>query len=146
MSASTWLTALALALAPVVCQPASAQEDWMSEADLARTFAGKTITGRYASGRPFTEQYREDGRLEYRERGTVIAGKWAVEAGAFCTIYDQDASGGCYRVRRLTGNCYEFYFVARTQRDAADKPRRPDWTARGSIEGEKGACQDELAA
>jgi len=143
-----FLLTLNLAVAPILpVAPAHADGDlWMSEAELRATFIGKTITGRYAGGKPFTEHYRSNGRLEYREHGSTIGGRWSVKAGTFCTLYDRDTIGGCFRVRHLIGNCYEFYFVARTETEAAEQPRAPDWTARGSIEGERGACADEHTA
>lgn len=118
----------------------------MSAGELEQAFAGKTITGRYASGRPFTETYRADRRVEYREGGTRFGGRWSIEAGTFGTIYDGDSTGGCFRVARVAGNCYEFYFVARTEADATTRPGRPEWTARGSVEGKGAACAEELAA
>lgn len=136
---------LVFSAASLATTVAADSSSWMSEAELRTAFTGKTISGRYAGGRPFTEHYRQDGRLEYRERGNLIDGNWSVEAGAFCTIYDRDASGGCFRVRHITNNCFEFYFVARTEEEAAAAPRAPDWTARGSIEGQRGACEEEHA-
>jgi hypothetical protein len=122
-----------------------APETWMSAGELEQAFAGKTITGRYASGKPFSETYRADHGLEYREKGVLFGGRWSIEAGTFCTIYDRDQSGGCFRVARVARNCYEFYFVARTEADAARRPKQPHWTARGSVEGEGAACAEELA-
>lgn len=119
------------------------QAAWMSEVAIRAAFSGVTLEGKYGSGKPFTETYEKDGRIAYREGGMSIAGKWSVEAGTFCTIYDSDPTGGCYRVRQVGGNCYEFYFVARTEDQAKAEPRDPSWTARGSIVGQTGSCAEQ---
>lgn len=121
----------------------AAEGPWMNEGEMTAAFSGVTLEGKYGSGRPFSEIYRKDGSLEYREAATVIGGRWSVEADAFCTIYDNDPSGGCYRVKKVAGNCYEFYFVARTQQQAQSDPKRPSWTARGSIVGKPGICSEQ---
>ena len=121
----------------------TADANWLSEEEMHAAFSGATLEGKYGNGRPFTEIYQNDGNLEYREAANVINGKWSVEAGAFCTIYDNDSSGGCYRVKKASINCYEFYFVARTEQQAQSKPEQPSWTARGSIVGKPGICTEE---
>lgn len=132
-----------LALAQVDARADRAQEAWMSEAEMSSAFAGATLEGKYGDGRPFRERYKNDGRVEYEERSLTNGGSWSVQAGTFCTIYDGDASGGCFRVKQVGRNCYEFYFVARTEMEAHRDQRRPDWTARGSVVGKPGICQEE---
>jgi hypothetical protein len=116
---------------------------WLQGADLAQALAGKTIEGRYGNGQAFTERYLSDGRVEYLENGAQIGGHWSITAGTFCTIYDDQVSGGCFRVSRASANCFEFYFAAATE-EAAPGPAgsKPSWTARGSISGEPNACPD----
>lgn len=121
---------------------ASAAEVWMADGDLTAAFKGVTIDGHYASGKTFTERYGSDGRLEYQERDRHTRGRWSVELGAFCTIYDQDSTGGCYRVKRVGRNCFEFYFIARTEEQARRDPNAPSWTARGWRNGEAATCAD----
>jgi hypothetical protein len=67
-----------------------------------------------------------------------------VTEGTLCTIYDQQDTGGCYRVTRVAPNCFEFYFVSRTE-DSAPGPNGtiPHWTARGAVQGKANACQDQ---
>ncbi len=117
---------------------------WMDGAELVQRFGGATIDGRYASGKAFTERYEPDGRLTYTEHSLTLGGHWSVTEDTLCTIYDGDASGGCYRVARVAPNCYEFYFVSRTE-DAAPGPPDgiPRWTARGAVQGQSSACKDE---
>lgn len=135
-------TAFALAAGLLAShQPLSAVERWMTEAEMKEVLAGKTLDGTYRSGRTFTETYRPDGRLHYRDDNRASAGHWSVTAGTFCTIYDEDPTGGCYRVHREGANCYEFFFVARTENQAST-PGTPSWTARAWISGEKSTCVD----
>ncbi len=115
---------------------------WMPDADLTATFSGKSVSGHYASGRTFEETYAADGQVSYAEDGYSSGGKWSVQAGSFCTIYDNDPAGGCYRVRREGANCYEFYFIARTEVQAKYDPRKPDWTARAWFKGQVPTCKD----
>ena len=117
---------------------------WMSHGELRKTFAGHAIEGHYADGRTFTESYRPDRRLEYIEGGRVQTGYWEIVAGTFCTIYDGAGDGGCFRVRMLSANCFEFYFQARDEKSAADLKRRgrPSWTARAWRTGAVSTCQE----
>lgn len=114
---------------------------WLRDAEITAALAGKTIDGRYASGRGFTEHYDPDGRVQYMEEGATIGGRWSVTAGTLCTIYDTDPAGGCFRVARVSANCFEFFFATRTE-EAAPGGETPQWTARGSVTGEASACQD----
>jgi hypothetical protein len=66
-------------------------------------------------------------------------GQWSVHAGAFCTIYDNDRAGGCYLVRKMSENCFEFYFIARTEQQAL-RPGRPTWTAQAWLKGDPSTC------
>lgn len=78
--------------------------------------------------------------LDYFEGPREATGHWSVVSDTFCTIYGDDPSGGCFRVARIGANCFEFYFVARTE----DQVRRredgkPGWTTRGWVKGRKPA-------
>ena len=107
-------------------------------------FGGKTIQGYYASGKAFTEIYLADGRIEYRETGIEYRGHWSLQAGRFCTIYHSDPTGGCYQVRQVSENCYEFYFVTRTEVQAAERDLgRPAWTARAAVSDRDATCSDK---
>ena len=135
--------AVLLALSAPAALAADAAALWLPSEGIARALTGKTIEGRYANGRAFTERYLADGHLEYLEDGETIGGHWSVTAGTLCTIYDTDPTGGCFRVTKAGANCFEFYFAARTEA-AAPGPEGsvPAWTARGSVSGEPEACHD----
>ena len=120
------------------------QPVWLNDGEILDQFRDATIEGRYASGKAFTERYAADGGVTYKEPGVRLGGHWSVTEGTLCTIYDGDASGGCYRVARVDTNCYEFYFVSRTEAAAPGPPDgKPAWTARGALRGKPSACRDE---
>lgn len=119
------------------------QPEWMQDAEIHAAFAGHTIEGYYADKRGFSERYDADGRLEYVEPYLQSVGRWSVRANAFCTIYDRDPTGGCYRVERLGANCFAFYFISRSERQAERDPLdRPMWTARGWRRDEPSTCEE----
>ena len=135
---------LALLLSALALAPASAEDSWMSEDALKAAFASKTIQGHYASGKAFTETYTADGTIAYQERSVAYHGHWSLQAGTFCTIYDTDPTGGCYQVKQISDNCYEFYFVARTEAEAASLgPGVPSWTARAAVSDRDATCADK---
>ena len=131
------------ALSVLAPAKAAATAIWLGDNEIKDQLGGRTIEGRYASGRAFTETYLANGRVEYLEKGASIGGHWSVIAGTLCTIYDTDPAGGCFRVSKAGKNCFEFYFVTRTE-DAAPGAdnAKPAWTARGAVSGEATACQD----
>ncbi len=118
-------------------------KDWLTAAEIESGLGGKTLEGMYATGQRFTERYLQGGQLEYVEGGVAMSGHWSVTKGTLCTIYDADPAGGCYRVARSGSNCYEFYFVSRSE-EAAPGPLgvKPDWTARGAVDGKVDACKE----
>jgi hypothetical protein len=86
--------------------PSPAMSTWMSDKELSVRFDGATLDGQYADGRAFTERYDRDGSVKYTERRLTLGGYWSITEGTLCTIYDRDASGGCYRVSQVGPNCY----------------------------------------
>lgn len=138
--------AVTMALLPAYAEGPTT--NWMHGSELKSAFAGTTIEGTYADGRPFEESYFDSGRLKYVEamRNRVQHGNWSIVSGTFCTIYDIRPTGGCFRVRRQSANCYEFYFQARTKKEARNPgPGRPTWTARGWRKGEPSTCNERPA-
>ena len=116
---------------------------WLTASEIEQTLKGHTLEGMYVSGRRFTERYLESGAVEYIETGVITRGHWSVTEGTLCTIYDNDPTGGCFRVAASGKNCLEFYFVARSEEAAPCPPGvKPSWTARGAVDGEAEACKD----
>ena len=119
----------------------------MSESAMTHAFGGKSIDGTYADGVAFTETYGADGRLDYRERGRDMTGRWLVRGGSFCTLYDTSPTGGCFRVVRKGANCFEFYFVARDDKQIErGQGQPPSWTAQAWIKGEFATCSEAPTA
>ena len=129
-----------------IAQSALRQQPWMSADALKSAFSGVTIEGFYADGRPFEESYFKTGRLKYTEefRKRTQRGHWSIVSGTFCTIYDARPTGGCFRVRRHSHNCFEFYAQASTEAEAR-KPNlgHPAWTARAWRKGEPSTCHEK---
>lgn len=139
------ITLVAFTIWASVPVQAVADLDWLGESALNQAFSGKTIEGHYSDGATFVENYGGDGRLNYKDGKREEHGRWSIEAGTFCTIYDLDPSGGCYRVHKVSDNCFEFYFAARTVEQAQQTPRdKPSWTARGWVKGETSTCADNV--
>lgn len=127
-----------------VCHAAVAEPAWMGEGELSSTFSGSTINGHYADGRTFTERYFDDRALAYSEGPREATGHWSVISGTFCTIYSGDPSGGCFRVAQIGNNCFEFYFVARTEEQVRrNDDGKPGWTARAWISDRPATCKED---
>jgi len=112
---------------------------WMDDADLETTFSGKTIAGLYPSGRGFVETFRIGGRVQYQDDRRRVSGRWTINSGNFCTIYEGDNTGGCYSVRRMGKNCFEFYFISRTE-NTKRRPEEPTWTAQAWLSDATSTC------
>lgn len=129
----TGLAVILPAAIMLLASSAWAEQVWMTDAELRASFAGTTIDGQYVDGRSFRERYETGGALVYDEQAGKrrMTGYWNIVSGRFCTIYDGVASGGCFRVRQVSGNCFEFFFETRTEEEARRSTlRKPTWTAR----------------
>lgn len=136
--------ALSALFAVGVLSSVLAAKQWMGEEELRATFAGVTVDGNYEDGRSFTESYRGDMAVAYSEGLRETMGHWSVISDTFCTIYKGDPSGGCFRVTRIGANCFEFYFVARTEAQVRRRNEgKPGWTARAWIKNQPASCQEE---
>ncbi|MGF1650995.1 MAG: hypothetical protein ACFCUN_11145 [Hyphomicrobiaceae bacterium] len=120
-------------------------EAWLSGAEIERQLAGSTIEGRYDTGRGFREAYGFDGRLAYAEEGTSeIFGTWSIVSNAFCTFYDTDLNGGCFRVTQPSDNCFHFHFAASTTEEAHwSDYAAPMWTAQAWLVDRPPTCDEK---
>ncbi|MFM9938719.1 MAG: hypothetical protein ACKVP7_04395 [Hyphomicrobiaceae bacterium] len=133
-------------LAPISVASAETAVDWMGDAEIRRTFGGISIDGVYADGVKFTESYTEGGRITYRDPRKAMSGRWSVVNHAFCTLYDEYSSGGCFKVSRHSANCYEFYFLTGNESEAAAAEGiRPNWTALGWDRTKPATCDEKPA-
>lgn len=125
---------------------AGAGSPWMSDADLKTTFSGRNLAGVYPNGSKFAESYAPDGRLKYADETNKHTGHWSIQAGTFCTIYDGSQTGGCFYVARHSSNCFEFFFVTRTEDEArAQRHGKPSWTARAWHADRASTCDEKPA-
>ncbi|NOU08341.1 MAG: hypothetical protein HOO99_19375 [Hyphomicrobiaceae bacterium] len=102
--------------------------DFLDDAEIKRDVVGSDFAGHYADGRPWQEHYHVDEKLVYTEAGRSVDGYWTLKEGMFCTLYRGALSGGCWRLKRIGTNCFEFYDAGAADRGAA---ARRLWTARG---------------
>lgn len=134
-----------VAAAGLAARSLNALEFWMTGAQLKGTFAGAAIAGEYVDGRTFNETYDTSGSLSYVEptNSRDWSGSWSITNGRFCTIYDVSGTGGCFRVRRTSFNCFEFYFDTRTEAEARRSTlRTPTWTARARRTDTPSTCNE----
>ncbi len=97
------------ALAAFAWSDASAEAVLMSPTELTATFSGGVFDGVYADNSPWKETYNSDGSIAYSDRFGPREGAWSIRgAGDFCTYYT-DGSGACWRVERVSENCFRFY-------------------------------------
>jgi hypothetical protein len=102
---------IALAAGIATGPPASAQPLHMSDAEVTATFSGGAFDGVYADNSPWKETYNSDGSIIYSDRFGPRKGEWSVRGtGDFCTYYT-DGSGACWRVERVSENCFRFYIA-----------------------------------
>jgi hypothetical protein len=100
---------ITLAAAVATGPSALAQQLQMGGAEITATFSGGAYEGVYADNSPWKETYNSDGSIVYSDRFGPRTGQWSVRgAGDFCTYYT-DSSGACWRVERVSENCFRFY-------------------------------------
>ena len=115
-------------------------------AEVIALFEGHAMAGAYADGTAFREAYEQGGHISYWDPRGSVTGKWSVRNDLLCTFYDNGMSGGCFRIARLSVNCFDFYAVTTSEEEAMAPGPRRDYTARGSLDNAKSTCPDELQA
>lgn len=97
---------------------------WLTSADITYMLVGRDISGFYQNGARFSETYRRVGKIEYRDDASRLQGSWSQKGDQFCTLYDK-SPGGCYRMKLLGPNCFEYWLVDEKGAMASS------WIARG---------------
>ena len=127
-----WLLASVLAFAGL----ARAEDDrsglvWMSGAQIRAEFSGHPLVGIYPSSRQWTELIRPDGSSDYREGDKHWLGTWWIRDREFCFSYAPPGVGGCFRVTRISANCFELYEFESGQGTAEAPPNIAEaWNGR----------------
>lgn len=93
---------------------AGAQDDrsglvWMTPDEIRQELTGVALSGIYPTERLWTETIRPDGSTDYREGEKHWQGKWWLRDREFCFTYPEPGVGGCFRITRVSANCYELY-------------------------------------
>jgi hypothetical protein len=121
---------------------AFAQANFLSGDAIRRAVSAVTLDGVYPGGKFWTETYLPDGNIDYRESGKAMKGRWSVTGAVFCTFYNDETEGGCWRVRAQGSNCLLFYATARPQGGQSRAgPIDKNWGAMGWRQGVTSTCE-----
>lgn len=106
-------------------------QHWMSADAIRAEFSGKPLAGIYPSGATWTEDIAADGTTDYREGAIRRPGQWWLTALEFCFSYAPPGVGGCFRVVKMSVNCYEIYeFGSAFGRRDAPPRQKGAWNGR----------------
>ena len=99
---------------PAMAQKSADGEDrsglvWMSDDEIKTEFSNASLKGLYPSQRPWKEEIHPDGTTDYAEGQKRWRGEWWITARKFCFSYPPPGVGGCFRVTRISANCFELY-------------------------------------
>ncbi len=95
---------------------------WMSGDAIRAEFAGQPLAGIYPSTNPWTEMIHTNGTSDYREGQKHWTGRWWIENREFCFHYPPPGLGGCFRIVRISANCFELYDFSGTLGRAEEPP------------------------
>jgi hypothetical protein len=140
----TFALSFAFWIAASLAQAQTATPRWMTDAEITAFVKGAAIAGEYVDGTLFTESYSLDGEADYFDNryGRVI-GVWSVVNGHFCTIYEHEMKGACFRGVSRGSNCFEFYASTSTPAETANPQGDPAWTARAWRKDRPNTCTVE---
>ena len=136
---------IAFALLLTAGAPAVALEPsgFMSGPQIEALVRGQDFAGEFYDEKPWREAYHADNTSDYNAHGAHFAGDWHVSGQMFCTFYRGVTSGGCWYVRQVSDNCYQF-FTAGVGMDEPSLDRgsedRENWFARGSRMSAPSTC------
>ena len=124
----------AVAFAAVTWTVAAADDrvaGWMPAEAIRSEFSGRSLAGVYPSGMTWAEDIFADGTTDYREAQVRRAGQWWVTTLEFCFSYPQPGVGGCFRVTKVSANCYELYdYSSEFGRSDAPPLQKGAWNGR----------------
>jgi hypothetical protein len=118
-------------------------EVWMSEAEIRRELTGHAMKGYYPKGERWVDDYAADGSIAYHDEHVAWTGQWSFHGNVFCTFYNGETDGGCYMMRQLSKNCFEYVIVPTDWRGPGLAPKSsPAWFARGWRSEEPTTCEE----
>ncbi|MDX2155215.1 MAG: hypothetical protein SFW09_01800 [Hyphomicrobiaceae bacterium] len=104
---------------------------WMSGEEIQTEFSGKPLAGLYPSERDWREKIHADGTTDYAEGDKRWRGAWWVQDREFCFSYPPPGAGGCFRVTRISANCFELYEFGSAQGRSDEPPNLANlWNGR----------------
>ena len=116
---------------------------WLSGVAIRGTFSGQKVGGLYPDGRLWSEVIEPNGLTDYRERDKHWRGEWWVTAREFCFSYPPPGLGGCFRVTRISANCFELYDFSSDTAKAEEPPHLADlWNGRMWLTSQPTTCEE----
>ena len=97
-----------------LAEMAAAEDDrsglvWLSGDAIHAAFSGQKLGGIYPNGDLWSETIQANGSTDYREGAKHWLGQWWTTQREFCFSYPAPGVGGCFRVTRISVNCFELY-------------------------------------
>ena len=127
-------------------EPTDRPTRWMSGDDIRSRFSGRALAGHYPSGALWSEHIFTDGSTDYREGAKHWRGNWWLTGLEFCFAYPPPGVGGCFRVVRMSANCYELYDFSTAAGQGATPPDGENrWNGRMWISDEPTTCEERPA-
>ena len=116
---------------------------WLTSDAIRGTFSGKALGGQYPNGNPWSESIFQNGTTDYREGHKHWFGQWWVREREFCFSYPPPGLGGCFRVVRISANCFELYEFSSVPAKAEEPPDIADlWNGRMWLTENPTTCEE----
>lgn len=142
-----WLFALTFALWAGAANSAEGNRAgllWMRGPAVTEAFSGKSLKGLYPNGNVWTEKIFADSRTDYREGVKHWQGNWWVTEQEFCFAYPPPGLGGCFRVTKISANCYELYDFSGEAAHLPEPPHIGDrWNGRMWYDDRPTTCEEK---
>jgi hypothetical protein len=119
---------------------AGQMQEWLNESAMTAAFGGRTLSGKYATGTPFTETYAADGSITYWDPTISATGRWHASKQGFCTFYE-NMTGGCFAARKIGENCFEFYLIESQDTGPLGPKEGQPYVAQGWYPDRKPTCE-----
>ena len=142
-AASCTLIAMAFGLSFATAEENRAGLSWLTSDAIRGTFSGKGLGGQYPNGNPWSESIFQNGTTDYREGQKRWFGQWWVKDREFCFSYPPPGLGGCFRVVRISTNCFELYEFSSVTAKADEPPDIADlWNGRMWLASQPTTCEE----
>lgn len=116
---------------------------WLTGDAIRATFAGQPVSGVYPDSRFWSEAIGADRTTDYREGGKHWRGEWWVTDREFCFAYPPPGLGGCFRVTRISANCFELYDFSSNAAKAEEPPDMANlWNGRMWLSAQPTTCEE----